>query len=259
MITKKQEPNALRSIFENHSGHAILKWDHYIEIYERYFSRFRYSEVVILEIGIYQGGSLQIWKEYFGSKAKIYGIDIQPECKKFEDDQITIFIGSQSDTNFLSYLKKNIPKPDIILDDGGHMMHQQIISFENLFEYLKDDGVYLVEDLHTSYWKEYDGGYKRSNTFIEYSKELIDQLNAYHSRSSVLVPNQYTENIYSLHFFDSVLIVEKGLHREPVSIMKGTISIDNEKFRWGRLTIKKRLILMFRRLKLMIKRLCSSH
>ena len=83
----------------------IHKWIHYFDIYERHFSRFRNKEVVILEIGVFQGGSLQMWKEYFGDKAKIYGVDIEPQCKTLEEENVKIFIGSQSDRNFLRNLK----------------------------------------------------------------------------------------------------------------------------------------------------------
>lgn len=233
---KSEYSNDLQKIFDRHTGRAILKWDHYFELYERYFSRFRGADVVILEIGVYQGGSLQMWKSYFGPGASIYAIDIHPSCKQFEDDQTRIFIGSQSDPAFLRELMKEIPKPDIILDDGGHMMHQQITSFEHLFEHLKVGGVYLIEDLHTSYWKEYDGGYQRKNTSIEFSKGLIDQLNAYHSRSRRLRPGRFTPQIRGLHFHDSMLVIEKGAHPKPQPVEKGTDVIDRGEFQAGKKT-----------------------
>lgn len=66
---------------------------------------------------------------------------------------------------------------DLILDDGGHTMNQQIVSIETLFKYLKKDGIYLVKDCHTSYWSSYGGGLKNTNSFIEYSKNLINYIN----------------------------------------------------------------------------------
>ena len=135
-----------------------------------------------MKSGYQQGGSLQMWKDYFGKDAKIYGIDINPQCKELEEPNIKILIGSQSDRNFLKEVRRQIPPIDILIDDGGHTMVQQIVSFEELFDYVKEDGVYLCEDLHTSYWIEYSGGHKRRGTFIEYSKNFIDYLNAYHSQ-----------------------------------------------------------------------------
>src|SRR6202022_707195 len=112
--------NSLREIFDNHSARQIHKLSHYFEIYERYFSKYIDKEVVILEIGISHGGSLQMWRKYFGKKAKIFAVDINPECKKLEEENIKIFIGSQEDKYFLSKIVKEMPSPDIIIDDGGH-------------------------------------------------------------------------------------------------------------------------------------------
>ncbi|MEO6759595.1 MAG: class I SAM-dependent methyltransferase, partial [Saprospiraceae bacterium] len=121
--------NDLKKYFDNNTGRVIHKWEHYFEIYDRHFGAFRNKEIVILEIGVFQGGSLQMWKSYFGPKARIYGIDIDPECKKFEEENIEIFIGSQSDKDFLATLKKKIPPIDILIDDGGHTMNQIKTSF----------------------------------------------------------------------------------------------------------------------------------
>lgn len=205
----------LEKYFRKNDDKLIHKWIHYFDIYERHFKRFRNKEIVILEIGVYQGGSLQMWKDYFGSKAKIYGIDIEPKCKALEEDNIEIFIGSQSDRKFLREVKNSIPKIDILIDDGGHRMEQLIISFEELFDHVKDDGVYLAEDLHTSYWKSWGGGYKRKNTFIEYSKNFIDFLNAYHSKQKSLQVSSFTKSVDSLHYYDSILVIEKRLREEP--------------------------------------------
>ncbi len=90
-----------------------------------------------------------MWKDYFGKDAKIYGININPLCKELEEPNIKILIGSQSDRNFLKEVKRQIPPIDVLIDDGGHTMIQQIVSFEELFDYVKDNGVNLCEDLHT--------------------------------------------------------------------------------------------------------------
>jgi cephalosporin hydroxylase len=98
------------------------------------------NELNILEIGISHGGSLQLWKKYFGDKVNIYAIDINPQCKKLEEERVQIFIGSQSDPRFLQEVLKELPEMDIIQDDGGHVMDQQIISFENLYLHVKEGG-----------------------------------------------------------------------------------------------------------------------
>lgn len=214
--------NDLKKYFEKNTKNLIHKWDHFFEIYDRHFSRFREKEMIILEIGVSHGGSLQMWKDYFGKKATIIGVDINPECKKFKEDNIKIYIGSQKDRSFLRYLKSEIPKVDIIIDDGGHTMEQQIVTFEELYDHVKDDGVYLCEDLHTSYWEEYGGGYKKKETFIEYSKNFIDYINAWHSHNKEdLDVNDFTKSTDSLHYYDSVLVIEKRKKQAPFHLMTG--------------------------------------
>lgn len=217
----------LEKYFRSNTGRLIHKCKHYFDIYERHFNRFRNKEVVILEIGVSHGGSLQMWKSYFGKDAKIYGIDIDPRCKEFEEDNIKIFIGSQSDRDFLRDVKKLIPRADIIIDDGGHTMKQQRVSFEELFDHVNDDGVYLVEDLHTSYWALFGGGHERKNTFIEYSKNFIDYLNAYHSEQKSLKINNFTSSADSLHFYDSILVIEKKIKQKPIDESTGVASFEN--------------------------------
>lgn len=219
--------NDLEQYFNNNEDALIDKWSHYFDIYHQYFSKYRNKEVVVLEIGIFQGGSLQMWKNYFGSKAKIYGIDINPNCKKFEEENIEIFIGSQSDRSFLRKIKEQIPPIDILIDDGGHTMRQQIVSFEELFDHVKETGIYLCEDTHTSYQIMYGGGHKRKGTFIEYSKNFIDYLNAHYSEQSSLKVNDFTRSVKAVHYYDSIVVIEKDPREKPVRKTSGKVSIPN--------------------------------
>ena len=130
--------NELRDYFEQNDGNLIDKWDHYFEIYYDIFKNYADKPVVLLEIGVNHGGSLQMWKKFFHPESQIFGVDINPECKKYEDDNVEIFIGSQSDPEFLNYLKRAIPKVDILIDDGGHTMKQQITAFTFLFDHVCD-------------------------------------------------------------------------------------------------------------------------
>lgn len=219
--------NDLEKYFYNNNDKLIHKWLHYFDIYDRHFSRYRNKEITIVEIGVYQGGSLQMWKNYFGEKAKIYGIDINPNCKHLEEENIEIFIGSQSDRNFLRKVKQKIPPIDILIDDGGHTMRQQIITFEELFGHVKKNGTYLCEDLHTSYEVDYGGGHKRNGTFIEYSKNFIDYINAYHSEQRALKVSGFTRSVDSLHYYDSILVIEKKEREKPTDMKTGRPSIEN--------------------------------
>jgi hypothetical protein len=218
--------NDLEKHFTENTGKLIHKWKHYFEIYDRHFSRFRGTDVHVVELGVYQGGSLQMWKQYFGPNAKIFGIDINPHCKMLEEEQIEIFIGDQEDRIFLKSLTEKISRIDILIDDGGHTMKQQINTYEELFPYIDKNGVYLCEDLHTSYWPEYNGGYKKPRTYIEYSKNFIDYINAWHSvEERRLSVTEFTKSVHSLHYYDSILVIEKRPIEKPFDLKTGVPSI----------------------------------
>ena len=144
--------------------------------YEKYLPFKRHEEINILEIGVLDGKSLLTWKEYF-YRATILGIDINPDCKKYEEPRISVEIGSQDDGNFLSRTWQQYGPFDMILDDGSHMNSHVIFSFEHLFDSVKSGGVYIVEDCATSYWSDYEGGFRKETTMIEYFKRLVDDIN----------------------------------------------------------------------------------
>ena len=218
--------NDLELFFSNSSHRLIHKWKHYFEIYDRHLVHLRNSKINILEIGISHGGSLQMWEHYFKGNATIYAVDINPECKKFESDTVKIFIGSQENVAFLDQLKNSIPKLDVLIDDGGHTFKQQITTFNVLFDHVKEDGIYICEDLHTSYFKHFGGGLKKKRTFIEFSKNLIDKIHAWHNKK--IQVDHLTESIHSLHYYDSVLVVEKRKMKPPFDVKSGEPSIEDK-------------------------------
>lgn len=216
-------------ICENNTRNRIHKWTHYFDIYDQYFSRYRGTDVHLLEIGVYHGGSLQMWKQYLGKKARLWGVDIIPYCKEFEEDQITILIGDQSDKNSLGQLVEQIPRIDIVIDDGGHTMKQQINTFEVLYPRLAPTGIYVCEDLNTSYWRDYGGGYRRRDTFIEYSKSFIDYIHAWHSEDTrKLSVSDFTRSTYAVHYYDNILVIEKRPIIKPEHRMTGKPALPSE-------------------------------
>jgi hypothetical protein len=217
--------NDLEKYFEANTGRLIHKWMHYFEIYDRHFARFRGTDVHIVEFGVSQGGSLDMWKAYFGPRCKIFGVDINPHCKALENEAVTIFIGDQENRSFLKSLAAKVPRIDILIDDGGHTMGQQIATFEELFDRIDPNGVYLCEDLHTSYWKKWGGGYGRRSTFIEYSKRFIDRIHAWHSQTPLLKIDAFTRSAHSLHYYDSILVIEKRPVPEPMHRKTGVATV----------------------------------
>jgi len=223
--------NELREYFESNPGRMIHKWAHYFEIYERHLARYRGSDVVVVEIGVYQGGSLQMWKDYFGGRARIWGVDIHPNCRRFAEEQINIRIGDQGDSMFLETLARDLPRIDVLIDDGGHTMREQRTTFDALFPRIAEDGVYICEDLHTSYWPEYGGGLRNPRSFIEFSKGLIDSLNAWHSKDpGALGVSDFTRSVHGLHYYDSMLVIEKRRRDPPEDRRTGERTIPDHAF-----------------------------
>lgn len=128
--------------FRHHVGRRVDKWQHYFDIYDRHFERFRGKRIRVLEIGVDHGGSLQIWKKYFGHDAEIVGLDIDPRCAQYVESQIEVRIGNQSDWSLL----KTLGVFDIVIDDGSHRLQDQLASFEALWPSTRS--VYLIEDCH---------------------------------------------------------------------------------------------------------------
>ncbi|HWY15758.1 MAG TPA: class I SAM-dependent methyltransferase [Rhizomicrobium sp.] len=194
--------------FLTNDQRTIHKWKHYFPAYEQHFGRFVYRPVVFWEIGCGKGGSLQMWKRYFGPHAQIIGLDIRPECRAFEEDQIAVRIGDQAQKGFLDSVLNEFGPPDAVLDDGSHKMDDIAATFRHLYPRLDRNGVYMVEDLHTAYMERYGGGLRREGTFIEICKTLIDELNGVHAR----IASDFTRSTMSMHFYDSIVVFERGKH-----------------------------------------------
>ena len=223
---KQNGDNPLIDFWISKEHRNIDKWVHYFPIYHEWFKKFRGTDLVFVEIGVQNGGSAQMWKEYFGKDAKIIGIDIDERCKQFEDENITIEIGSQEDVNFWNEFKNKYPRVDILLDDGGHTMNQQIVTFQQMFPHIKEGGIYFCEDCHTSYYKNFGGSVGKPGTYIEFAKRLIDELNAFHT-SGELNPTYNTIHMGGgIHFYDSIVVIEKKIVRfAPFSMRIGQPTI----------------------------------
>ena len=202
---------SLWSDFLVNDERIIHKWTHYFPAYERHLARYVNRPCVVVEIGVGEGGSLQMWKRYLGPYAQIVGIDLREECTGYQEEQIAVRVGHQADPAFLGRVVEEFGPPDIVIDDGTHVMQDVLTSFRVLYPRLDRNGVYLVEDLHTAYWPEFGGGLRRDGTFIEICKALIDELNADLSRGAVQ-PTAFTRSTLSMHFYDSLAVFERGRH-----------------------------------------------
>ena len=198
----------LHKYFLRNGGKLLHKWLHYFDIYERHFERFRGKSPVMIEIGVSGGGSLAMWSAYFGPGAKIIGIDIDPNCKQHEAPGIEIFIGSQDDPAIIDAVFAKYPHVDIILDDGSHVSKHMIETFRLAYDRVDPDGVYMVEDAATSYDEAYGGGYKSDGSFMEFTKNKLDEVNALYHNGGATV-SAFTRGTNYVACYDSVVVFER--------------------------------------------------
>jgi SAM-dependent methyltransferase len=213
----EDSPNPLSAFFEAHkSGRGIFKWRHYFDIYHRHFARFIGREVHLLEIGVFSGGSLEMWKAYFGPKCQVYGVDLEAACRSYEGDRVKIFIGDQADRGFWKKFRQEVPILDILIDDGGHTPDQQIVTLEEMLPHLRPGGVYLCEDISCVH-----------HHFAAFTAGLADNLNAWTGDSHFSVPArtlEFQRQIDSIHQYPFVAVIEKNQHPRDwlISERRGT-------------------------------------
>jgi hypothetical protein len=198
-----------------HSKCEDTDFEDYLPVYDKLWTPIRNDNIKLLEIGIGKKGSLRMWKEYFPN-AQIIGVDIDSE-KIFQEDRIQTLIIDQTSIESLKTLEKFSPY-DIIIDDGGHVMNQQINSLCTLFDYVKPQGYYIVEDVCTSYWPHFGGEYPETKlTTMAFLKYLCDEVNKIYighknygaGPNTRTIPNFPVKNIKSIYFYQGVVILEK--------------------------------------------------
>jgi hypothetical protein len=209
----RRKPNRLEAFFDANRGHGIQKWRHYFEIYHRHFQKFVGREVHIVEVGVASGGSMEMWREYFGVRCHVYGIDTNPACKRFEREGVKIFTGDQGSREFWRRFRAEVPVVDIFLDDGSHKPEDQIVALEEMLPHLSSGGVYVCEDIEKDH---------RPNDFLAYLLTLVNEL--HHLRfgpgdaSSHLTGevNALQSCVRSICFYPFVAVIEK----RPTDILR---------------------------------------
>jgi Methyltransferase domain len=210
----------------------IHKMLHYLPAYESALSPFRSRPIKMLEIGVARGGSLQMWRRYLHPESTIVGIDIDPTTRQFDDPsrRLHVRIGSQTDISFLQRVVNELGPFDVILDDGSHMNSHIAQTFRHLFPNgLAPGGVYIVEDLHSNYWKPYRD---TPMSFADLTKWLIDAMHAHyqvagreldfragdpHRVKELRVPLA-TTLVEKVEFYDSVAVIHRARGRREVPI-----------------------------------------
>jgi hypothetical protein len=216
--------NPLYAHFLANRGGAVLdKWVHYFPIYHRHLDRFRGKPVRLLEIGVYRGGGLDMWSRYLGPDAKLVGLDIDEAAVRAVRGRFPVVLGDQADPDVLLRINEQYGPFDVVIDDGGHTMRQQIVTAETLFPLLNDGGVFLVEDTHTSYWSEFGGALHGDGSFIEWTKNRVDDLHSRHDTD--IDPNSvWATELDGVHLHDSVVVLEKKHRFRPFNEVVGSSS-----------------------------------
>ncbi|UXN06016.1 class I SAM-dependent methyltransferase [Bartonella sp. HY761] len=219
--------NILSKLYADHEEKTSDKWSIYIDTYHNQLSSYQDKNINMLEVGVQNGGSLEIWAKYFKNAHIIIGCDIDRQCAnlKFDDGRINVLIGDINQPTTKERISSSCPEFNIIIDDGSHKSSDIIATFCNYFPDLKDGGLFIIEDLHCSYWKDYQGGLFASQSAIQFFKLLVDIVNFEHwglpiSRAEYLEPflknleltltDECLSHIHSIEFINSLCIIKKA-------------------------------------------------
>lgn len=212
-------PGTLARLYDDHAGRATRKWTHFPALYDRYFAPYRERPVRLLEIGISTGGSIEIWRSYFGADAVIAGIDIDPGTAANVSLPNRAYIGDQSDPDLLRRVVAECGPFDIVIDDGSHVAEDQMATLRALWPALADGGLYVIEDTMTAYLPRfYRGGYRRQGTAIDTAQRLIDDLHGWvHGRPARIG----LADLAAVHVHATIIILEKSAATEPQHAVYG--------------------------------------
>lgn len=207
----------IRDIFYSCKKRSV-KWEQYFEIYEHHFNKYISQNPTVLEIGVAHGGSTEMFQKYF-ENAEIFAIDYDLQFKDVVTDLgVTVTPGDQGDPVFWNSYLQDKPEFDIIIDDGGHTMNQQLTTLLKTFPKLKPGGTYLVEDTHTSYWAAWGGGFNNPDSFIEKTKTLVELLHSPFIKNPM--PPEIIlatfQDLWSITYYNSVVVFEKRRSRPSI-------------------------------------------
>ena len=217
----------LHQLYAEHQGKVSDKWSLYLTEYDRLFDSYRDNPVRLLEIGIQNGGSLDIWSKYFSNASVLIGCDINPDCARliYDDPRIGVIVGDANAPEVREQVFQRSPQFDIIIDDGSHLSSDIIKSFAQYFPLISEGGVFIAEDLHCSYWGQYEGGLFDPYSSITFFKRLADVINHEHwgipkTHADVLrgiftkhdceIDVKALSQVHSIEFINSMCVIRKA-------------------------------------------------
>ena len=206
------------ALYAEHHGYVSDKWASYLPVYDRWFASYQHAPIRLLEVGVQNGGSLQIWAKYFANAKKIVGCDINPGCAQleFDDARVALVLGDVKAAAVREQIAAHSEGYDIIIDDGSHKNADIVQTFKHFYARLAPGGIYVVEDLHCSYWSRWHGGLMRADTAMAFFKRLTDVVNLEswgvtlnNKTLGGLKPADYAD-IESISFYNSMCLIVKG-------------------------------------------------
>ena len=229
----------LRALHQAHAGKVSDKWSIYLDAYQEFLSEFRTRPVRLLEIGVQNGGSLEIWRKFFPNAELVLGCDVDTACGEleFDDPEIAIVIGDADSAEVERQIVSRATQLDVIIDDGSHKSSGIIGNFARYFPHLSDGGIYIAEDMHCSYWESFEGGLYDPLSALAFFKRLVDVINSEHwgiarSRADVLasfakkfdlaLDAEVLSSVHSVEFRNSLCVIRK---RAPERNVLGPRSI----------------------------------
>lgn len=214
------------------SPYNSVKVSSYFEVYEELFSKYRGKSLTFVEVGVLDGGSLFMWRKYFGPQARIIGIDFNPQAQRLTSDGFEIFIGNQADPNFWRNFFAMVGEVDILLDDGGHTYEQQITTATHSIAHIANGGLLVIEDTCTSYMSDF--GYPSKYSFIEWAKKRVDLINLRFECRDQTKLGDFGSLVKSISFFESIVAfkIDRNLRLTTTNIENGNLKFDAEDFRY---------------------------
>lgn len=229
-FARYQKRKTFKELFVEHQGKVSIKWEIYLNEYERLLSPLKEKPTSVLEIGVLNGGSLEIMGKYLPKANLILGCDINTDCRKlsFSDETIKVIIGDVLQDSIYSAITELSHQFDIIIDDGSHRSGDVIRTFAKYFPLLSENGAYIVEDIHASYWSDYNGGLFDPLSSISFIKKLIDVtqfqswgtdlsienfMADFNDFFSIPIDWDFLRTIHSIEIINSMCVIKKA-HKE---------------------------------------------